>query len=62
MNTLLRAGVVVAALNLAVAPLARASGEASPFLPVAAWKTTPISLEDLKGQVVVLVFYSDSKA
>jgi len=29
----------------------------SPNLPVAAWKSAPVNLEDFKGQVVVLVFY-----
>lgn len=62
MRDTMRLGVACVALSLAMATQTAFAEEVSPNLPVAAWKQgTPINLEDFKGQIVVLVFYNDSR-
>jgi cytochrome oxidase Cu insertion factor (SCO1/SenC/PrrC family) len=46
-------------LGVAASTVSFAS-EALPELPVAEWDGTPVSLEDLRGQLVVIVFYDDN--
>jgi peroxiredoxin len=58
----MRLGAACVALSLAMVARTVPAEEVSPNLPVAAWKSAPVNLEDFKGQVVVLVFYNDSKA
>ena len=42
---------------------AAAAQEAAPELPVADWsKSGPVSLEDFRGQLTVLVFYDDNES
>jgi hypothetical protein len=54
-------GIVFAAAIVALGAVVPASQaeNAAPDLPVARWSKEPMSLEDLRGQLVVFVFYSD---
>jgi hypothetical protein len=54
------AGGMAFVLGAALAVSARAGAESvAPELSAAGWTQSPVSLEDLKGQVVVFVFYND---
>lgn len=60
MRRRLLAGGMALVLGTALAASARAGTEAvAPELSAAGWTQSPVSLEDLKGQVVVFVFYDD---
>jgi hypothetical protein len=56
----LRVGGMAVALGTLLAVSAGAGEAAAPELPLAGWVGNALSLEDLKGQVVALVFYDDN--
>jgi len=58
----LRVGGMAAALGALLAVSAGAGEAAAPELPLAGWIGSAPNLEDLKGQVVALVFYDDNQS
>ena len=62
--TFLAGAVILSAITLCGSLWAAAPDAAEkpyPVLPVAEWSGKPLSLEDCKGQILLVVFFNDSK-